>query len=224
MRKSLCGSLATALVAIAMAAPSIAAAWGPSKGPLGSEIYVNCAITLDHFPQPIKSTNSSDCQGNASGVLAGLQSNAPGGAVSGVAAVEAFDATAQYTEPLCPMGSLGFSNGTATLGVTEVVTSTKDGVIIVRGRGRYSTPYAWSRAGAVAVITTGKYTPILDAKKGSEATLTWASGSADELTGGLGLGVFVPLGVPPADRVVNCDWSVPGPFLPVSIQALITGL
>src|SRR5260221_2558734 len=188
----------------------------PSKGPLATAAVVECSINLVHFPNPVKTNNGgANCDGLSNGVFGGLQANAPGGAVAGVAAASPTSISANYTEP-CVQGALGFSNGIGNVGGLTVVNVTKGSSTFI-GTGAASLPYSWTRVGAIAVITTGKLNPAVDAKSGAQSQLTWATGFAVDAVGGLGLGVLIPLGVPDE---VNC----PGSPLTVQIVAVLVGL
>jgi hypothetical protein len=206
MKKKLVAAFASAMLAGLVVTPAHA---NPSKGPLAGELLVECSINLDRFPQPVKTTNSSNCNGLVSGNLVGLQSNAPGGYVYATAPDSPVSITAQYTEP-CVEGLLGFSNGVGTVTGITIINITKGASVFI-GTGTLTVPYSWTRVGATAVITTGKLNPIVDPKKGTQTTLTWATGSASDAIGGWGTGVFIPLAVP--------DLNCPGTPLTAQIIA-----
>jgi hypothetical protein len=212
MKRKLVVGFVAAMLAGLLVTPAHA---NPSKGPLASAALVECQIALDHFPQPVKTTNSSNCNGVSAGVFAGLRSSAPGGPVAGIAAASPTSITAQYTEP-CVEGALGFSNGVGTVSGL-IVEGVNKGLTLDGGTGTASIPYSWTRAGAVAVITTGKLNPVVDAKKGSQSTLTWTGGgTASDAVGGLGLGVLIPTDVP--------STLCPGTPLVVQIVSVLVGL
>jgi hypothetical protein len=201
------------VVLVGLGAPARAA--GPTKGPLATDVTFQCTVVLVAFPSPGKIANPAPCAGTATGVFAGSQTTAPGGAVVGLAANGALAATVNYSEP-CVGGGIGFSNGVATSAVFRVVNVDK-ALFGILGPGVYTAPYSWTRVGMVALIMTGKLTPATDPLKPvGNATLAWATGAAFDGVGGIGLGLFIPLGVPGA--------GCPGPPLAAMIVGRVTGL
>jgi hypothetical protein len=178
---------------------------------MATELFMECSASIVS-PMPVKITNPTNCIGLTSASFVGRIANSPGGVVYAVAAASPTAITLQYTEP-CLFGALGFYNGLMTVTGISVVAVTKGGSIFT-GSGVLRAPYTWTRVGAFLLITTGKLNPLIDPKKGSMTTLTWATGFAVDTPGigGLGIGVLIPTGVP---NLINC----PGTPLTVEVFA-----
>jgi hypothetical protein len=175
---------------------------------------IQCQINLISWPNPGKTNNPMDCVGTATGVWVARHDTAPGGVVVATALNSFTRLSWQYTDP-CVFGALGFVNGTGRIFNVTVVSMTKNGSTTGEP-GTITFPFAAVRVGAALFVTVGKLNPLLDAKKGQQARITWSSGSAVDAVGGAGEGTFLPLGVP--------GFVCPGGPLTSLISMLIEGV
>jgi hypothetical protein len=161
-----------------------------AKGPLAGVAVVHCQVTLGAFPATVKTTNATNCTGEAVGLFAGLTQVGPEVAV-GVAAAATFTATVQYDEQ-CVLGEpplVGFANGRITVAPVTVTDTAPPGA--VHADGVFNTPYDWTRVGLVALVFDGK----LATKKGPlQTTLTYNNGTeqVQDAVGSVALAAFVP--------------------------------